>query len=686
MRRRRRPARSPPMPGPHRTSRIGHLPALDGLRGAAVAAVIAYHAGAGWAAGGFLGVDVFFVLSGFLITALLVAEHAETGRVDLRAFWARRARRLLPAAVVAVGAVAVYATVAAAGDEALGLRADVLGTLGYVQNWRLVAAGQSYFAKAALPSPLRHAWSLAVEEQFYLAWPLVAAAVLRFGRRHLGWVAAIGAAASAAAMAWLHVPGGDPSRVYYGTDTRAHGLLIGAALAASGVAFRAWGPRAARLVGAAGAAGMGLLVVAVVAADDTSGWLYEGGFVLVGLITAAVIAAAVAVPDATPARVLRCRPLRWAGRLSYGLYLWHWPVFVIATSSRTGLHGPALAALRITLTVAAAVVSHRLVETPVRFGRIPARPALLAGGAAALGSVLAVSVAAAGGAPAPSLERIVSSQAAPGPARPGKAAPTATLPAEPGPATTGGATTSPAGQAPPAVGAATPAPDTAVSPVRMLLVGDSVALTAGLALDAEAARHGVTVANHGMLGCGVARGGVVRDHDGQRRPPAGCADWPQRWASLIRDTGAEVLVVIAGRWEVVDRRRAQVWEHIGEAGFDAYLRAELAAAADVARAGGIPIVYATSPYFSGPERPGGGRWDQDDPARVDRYNALVADAARAAGTPVARLGEALSPGGRYARTVDGRDVRWSDGVHIAVSAGPIIAEPVFGAVHAAVGR
>ncbi|HTT87637.1 MAG TPA: acyltransferase, partial [Acidimicrobiales bacterium] len=209
------------------------LPFLDGIRAAAVVVVLLYHAGVPGVGGGLLGVDVFFVLSGFLITSLLCAEHATSGGLRLRRFWARRARRLLPALFILLLGVAAYARVFSGSVDGAAIRADALATLLYVANWHFIASSQGYFAQASA-SPLLHAWSLAVEEQYYLVWPLVAVLVLRRGgRRALGWVAGVGAAASASLMAVLYVVGVSTDRLYYGTDTRAQALLVGSLLGAA---------------------------------------------------------------------------------------------------------------------------------------------------------------------------------------------------------------------------------------------------------------------------------------------------------------------------------------------------------------------------------------------------------------------------------------------------------------------
>src|SRR5918992_2342578 len=214
---------------------LPYAPGLDGLRALAVIAVLLYHAELSWLPGGFLGVEVFFVISGYLITALLLTEWWQHGRVDLKRFWIRRARRLLPALYLLLAVTLAYAVLFLPGEVA-GLRGDVIAALGYVTNWYLVLGNESYFEAIGRPSLLKHLWSLAVEEQFYLLWPPVLALGLgvgatRWRERRVLLVALAGAAASALLMALLYRPEVDPSRIYFGTDTRATGLLIGAALA-----------------------------------------------------------------------------------------------------------------------------------------------------------------------------------------------------------------------------------------------------------------------------------------------------------------------------------------------------------------------------------------------------------------------------------------------------------------------
>lgn len=356
-----------------RGPRLRYLPGLDGLRALAVLAVLGYHGGIVGLPGGFLGVEVFLVISGYLITALLVAERNATGRLNLKDFFIRRARRLLPAVgllLVVVSAVSVVFL----PDEVAGLRGDVLSALFYVQNWHQIFADQSYFAAVARPPLLRHLWSLAVEEQFYLVWPIVFAVGIRvLGRRSLLVGVVAGAVASAVWMAVLFSPLVDPTRVYYGTDTRASGLLLGVALA---MVWPPWRLRTNVTIGGRalldgiGVAALLGLVGLMATLGEFSTVLYRGGFFVTGVLSVVVIAVLVH-PAARLGTVLGIAPLRWIGLRSYGIYLWHWPVFML---TRPGLDvawpGWVVVVVRLGLTLGIAELSFRFVEMPVRRGAL----------------------------------------------------------------------------------------------------------------------------------------------------------------------------------------------------------------------------------------------------------------------------------------------------------------------------
>jgi peptidoglycan/LPS O-acetylase OafA/YrhL/lysophospholipase L1-like esterase len=356
-----------------------YMPGLDGLRAIAVLAVIAYHEQFGWAPGGLLGVGVFFTLSGFLITSILVSQWSAIGKLKLGDFWLHRARRLLPALFVMLAVVTAWVTVADRARLA-SLRGSVGAAAAYFSNWYIIAQNQSYFARFAPPAPLDHLWSLAVEEQFYLLWPLLLiGGLLLLRRRHAAtaWLmlpTGIAAAGSAVAMTLLYQPGMDPTRVYEGTDTRAFGLLIGAMLALawpSGSkrgehsAQRRWPGYALDTVGLAGLAGIGVMIWKV---GEYSAFAYHGGLVLLSFATVAVVAAT-AYPASIVGAALGWRPLRWIGVRSYGIYLWHYPVIVMTTPAGAKPSLPT-AGLQIAASILLAALSWQLIEEPIRHGAI----------------------------------------------------------------------------------------------------------------------------------------------------------------------------------------------------------------------------------------------------------------------------------------------------------------------------
>ena len=347
------------------------LAGLDGLRAVAVTLVVLFHLGAGLLPGGYIGVDVFFPISGFLITALLLRERVASGSVDVVQFWKRRIRRLLPALALVV-LVCCAAAFVLGGDLLVGLGRQVLGASTFSYNWLAIADGASYL-DATTPELLRNLWSLAVEEQFYLVWPLLVVALWLVPSRpfRLGFVVAV-AVASAVVMAMLAAGSGSSTRAYYGTDSHSFGLALGAALA---IARHDWPgfavptTRRGRVFGGVlGLVAVGGLVAVALTMPAEAATAYQGGLARVAALSVVAIAMAT-IPGGWLGRGLDVQPLRWIGQRSYGIYLWHWPVFVIvgaavppsATATPWLVGGIALA-----ITLVASELSYRFVEVPIR--------------------------------------------------------------------------------------------------------------------------------------------------------------------------------------------------------------------------------------------------------------------------------------------------------------------------------
>jgi peptidoglycan/LPS O-acetylase OafA/YrhL len=331
----------------------------------AVIGVLAFHDDR--LTGGFLGVDLFFAVSGFLITTLLIDELQRTNTIDLIGFWGRRLRRLLPAVMALLVVVVIFFRLFADTGQWIIARNDAPWAQFYVANWHQISSGAGYWDAFAAPSAFEHLWSLAIEEQFYVVWPLLVISAWRIGRtRALGALTGIGIIASFVAMLTIY-DGGDPTRVYMGTDTRAFSLLCGAFVALPAIRHAiTQGIQKFR------SAASGLTVALIVAlgfmwftVDGQSQWLFRGGL-LAHSIASAVIAVLIASSSSRLSVIFSWRPLAHIGRLSYALYLWHWPVFIFCTSERLDINGLALTAVRLAITFALSIASYLLVEQPIR--------------------------------------------------------------------------------------------------------------------------------------------------------------------------------------------------------------------------------------------------------------------------------------------------------------------------------
>lgn len=668
-------------------SGFAHRPALDGLRGLAVLAVVAYHFDA--LEGGYLGVDLFFVLSGFLITSLMIHEVKRTGTVSLGAFWVRRARRLLPALYVVLLAGALYAAFVASEAELPAIRRDGITGLFYVANWAQITAKAAYFDQYGVPSIFRHLWSLAIEEQFYLVWPLIAGGVLRFARqpvRALGAVSAAGAVASMSAAIWMYVPSTPVERLYFGTDTRAGAILVGAFVAClselaagrsvpSGAASRSAANGAGAATVAGKSAGVVRTFVAVLSlAALISCWfwlagtdpqLWRGGLATCGILAGVLIGIAGSPRAGRLGSMLSVRPLAWFGTVSYGLYLWHWPVRVVLDESRVGLRGPGLFAVRFVISVALATVSFYAIEQPVRRGvglwrrrsaRRPNMPMARAGGrpgvrpartglmVAGTSAVIAVALVAATRPPqvtmssAQVLEQAQSRQVARSDA-----------------ASKATATT-----APPLVSQG--------EPLRVLVFGDSVGDNIGQGMRSLAKERGFAATSLARVGCPLALvPGRNLDAGQWVSDPPECSKILDRFDQALAEVRPNLAIVSFGSaadfgrelpsglvvdacTPEYDQWRTETWETL----FRHMMRS------------GVAVAATTVSYI---RRYGvDARWD----SKTDCLNRSLRDAAESTGARVVDLGQWTCPSKTCIRSLGGVAVR-PDGLHYNDQLTPVVA-------------
>ncbi|MBI2705638.1 MAG: acyltransferase family protein [Actinobacteria bacterium] len=583
---------------------LPYFPALDGLRGLAVISVLFFHAGFSWAVGGYLGVSTFFTLSGFLITSLILAESNATGHVDLRLFWTRRFRRLMPAALAAM---ALAVLVAFFGDPVArsNIGGDIWSGLTYVANWRFVLSGKSYAELFSAPSPIQHFWSLAIEEQFYLLYPLLAFAVLRVSRNSRAIFGAILAALTAASIILPIVWGYSKDRLYYGTDARAAELLIGALLAVI-LYYRPFTDRLAgsrRVQVAMAAAGAGALTISVglwATISQQSDPLYLGGFFAYSLLTVLVIISTL-LPIGPVASLLSTAPMRWMGKISYGVYLYHWPIYLAVNEERVPLSGFELFIVRVALTLAVSIVSYRYLETPIRQGqplrargwRI--RPVRFAPVAITVLGITALVVGLT--APPPVIDfELAQQQLKFSDAPPPAFDPNSTTPPRP----------------------------------RIAMFGDSTALETAFGLNQflTMSGKGDLVGGVTELGCSLIRGGYLMDYNGVGKNQEKCNRWDQTFKEELDAKKPNIAIVQDGPWEVISHQFAEEpgkWYTIGEPRFDDYLTKEMTAVIDLLSANGAAVYWMTLPRIGAPKGQDARRLrgEAADPARAKRFNEIV---------------------------------------------------------------
>lgn len=647
---------------------LGHVPALDGIRALAVAAVLLFHGEIPGAQGGFLGVSVFFTLSGFLITTLLLVQWDERSSISLRNFWARRFRRLLPASWFTMALVLVMGLVGLWDTEQLrSLRGDVPWSMAELVNWHFIASARTYGDSFTPPSPLEHFWSLAIEQQFYVLLPLLLVGMLGLARRRAGpsgsvrrtlvpLCLALVVLAAASAVANGILAGRSIDRAYFGTDTRAAELLVGALLACLVARGRRSVARPVRaLTLGLGAAGLATLVGLVATAQLSDMWLYPWGLLLTSVSTAAVVLAV--LQEGTATRVLSLSPLPELGRISYGVYLLHWPIFLWLTPARTGWSTWPLFALRVAVTLVASVAMFRLLERPIRTAAVLPRPrqALGAVGIAAALLVTGTLVVTRDLPPPPDyLEPRAADDLTVGEV-PTTASTTTVAPST---STTDGPASSlaPTTTAPP------------VRPQRVLFIGDSIAATLEDPLIAALNERGISAASAVGPGCGVVTGFPAREDGSVVSFTSACNDAvPLRQRDAVAAFGPDLVVALSS-WESVDRVVDGVWHPYGSPEAEATLMRLYDEMVDRTSVSGAAVAIATMPaYVTGEVRTPNDR----EQGQLGTLNALLGDVVERSPARVTTIpfAEMICPSEPCPPVVSGVALRPRDGVHFDDPAG-----------------
>jgi peptidoglycan/LPS O-acetylase OafA/YrhL len=541
------------------------FPGLEGLRGLAVVAVLFFHGGFSWAKGGFLGVSTFFTLSGFLITTNVLRQVQTSGGLSLGEFWKRRFRRLLPAALAAILLASIYTALAGDPSQRNSFGGDSISSLAYVANWHFIFSGQTYAALFSAPSALLHFWSLAIEEQFYLIFPLISLVVfakLKMGRRSFGLVLA---GLLVASLACTFLLGLSNNAIYLGTETRAGEILIGALFAVFMTA-----PRTRRLttdrntlgagVAVLGVVGLLLAIGAYITVDQTDSWLYNGGLTAFGLVSLLLISAAIA-PVGPVRSILSSRPLRRIGLISYGVYLYHWPIFLWLSPANTGWSDAALFVPRVAISIGLAVLSFRFLEQPIKSGRrfldLPPRLTIAVStvGLAAL-AVLISSMA-----PIAALDFASKDKLA------------AELNAQ-------------------------AALSTASGTPHQAIFGDSSAimLNYGVGDVYRETKEALPLGGPAKQGCGLVRGfEVIHLNEAPRLMKEEC-EWGKVWPEYLDENRVDIATIMFGPWDARPHRipGTSTWLTPGDQKYDAAFTKEFLAASDLLASKGAAAIWLTS--------------------------------------------------------------------------------------------
>jgi peptidoglycan/LPS O-acetylase OafA/YrhL len=627
----------------NKTPKLGHITALDGVRGWAVAAILAFHLGVPGSSGLYLSLDFFFVLSGYLITTLLLLDWGRNGTISFGLFWSRRARRLLPAMLIVVTIIVIVEAIF--GDPANfgSIRGDSLATIFYASNWYYIWTHSSYFGQAQGLSPLQHTWSLAIEEQFYLIWPIFIWMFMKKFRslNKLMITTCVMAVLSCLDMFLSFGNGLHLNRAYYSTDTRAQALLVGAflamALAKKRVDVTPRSQKYLSLIGILGFIGVGVLCGF---AGGPKNWAFEGGFFMTDLAVACCIFSAVTHQGGIINKILSLRPFVFLGTISYGLYLWQVPIILAITEENTHLNIIILGVLRAGLSIGVAALSYYLIERPIRTGRYiklkksyfytPLSILLVTASAVSLGMFQ------------PANTNLLGT-----PAMANFRVPKIFLNGD---------------------------------PLRVSIFGDSEAFSLGIGLNNVAFDYGINLSDNGILGCGIMATGLVKfqgkiTFDGAYK--GACSNWPDIYRSDMVKQTPEVTVLLVGRWELLDRSfdNGFTWEHVGQPAFDKILIKELTKAFQILTRNGAYLVALTTPYLNESPQPDGQPWDYDSKSRVDTFNAILRSVASKFGgnVRVADLNKDVDPQGQYKEYINNVEIREPDGIHFTPEGGEYIA-------------
>ncbi len=669
------PAAEPASPAPRKAS-LPYFASLDGLRGLGLIFVVTYHAGyTDLVKGAYLAVSMFFTLSGFLITSLIVREHDAHGRIDMKRFYIQRFRRLMPAAYAGIILVAAFGLFAAADNQMANLRGDLLSAQFYVANWRFILSNQGYAELFNSPSPVLHFWSLAIEEQFYLLYPLVVLVVLRLLKASVKVLGIVIAALFVVSTALPRLVPMTTDRFYYGTDTRGAEILAGVLLAILLSRRRldepGWSPRLAAGLRTMGTLAFLATMVLWFMLPRENEHVYDGGLALYGVLSALLVWGAI-TPGALIAKILGVKVLRELGKISYGVYVYHWPIFLWLSPERLGLSQFWTMWVRFAVTLAAALLSNHFYELPIRKGRhlfkVPNYQVGMAMAVAAVGIIMAVTVN------APE-----STEAAEGLSDPVDASQVRSVGPFAAPPTT-----LPTAIAASPKAAAVPTPKDSLRPdrrLRVLFVGDSTAVSLANVAKKWGDQNDVfTVVNGGIRGCGIVRGmGKVRVYKDQKtyleKWNTSC-DWGTKLPQQLADVQPDLIVVSQSLWDTTDHMDPATNTLVapGQAVYDAKIKSEYSEFLTILAGEGVPVLWLRQPpaqwgtgltYEGRPFDPGSAQ-------RMDRLNTLVAEA----GAPI-KLFRAVPydtffltwPGGLYDKTLrpdgihptsDGRDVIGGD--------------------------